>query len=53
LAVAAGQVLRFKGAYVSPAEMEQVVAQMGSIPRRWDVQGRPSLLRQAVALVAR
>jgi len=53
LVVAAGQVLRFKGAYVSPAEMEQVVAQMGSIPRRWDVQGRPSLLRQAVALVAR
>jgi S-DNA-T family DNA segregation ATPase FtsK/SpoIIIE len=54
LAVAAGQVLRFKGAYVSPAEMDQVVAQMGSIPRRWDLrQGRPSLLRQAVALVAR
>lgn len=53
LAVAAGQVLRFKGAYVSLAEMGQVVAQMGSAPRRWDVQGRPSLLRQAVALVAR
>jgi S-DNA-T family DNA segregation ATPase FtsK/SpoIIIE len=53
LAVAAGQVLRFKGAYVSPAEMKQVVAQMSSAPRRWDVEGRPSLLRQAVALVAR
>lgn len=53
LAVAAGQVLRFKGAYVSPAEIDQVVAQMGSVPRRWDLrQGRPSLLRQAVALVA-
>jgi len=54
VAVAAGQVLRFQAAYVSAAEMEQVVAQMGSAPRRWDViQGRPSLLRQAVALVAR
>jgi S-DNA-T family DNA segregation ATPase FtsK/SpoIIIE len=53
LAVAAGQVLRFKGAYVSPAEMKQVVAQMSSAPRRWDIEGRPSLLRQAVALVAR
>jgi S-DNA-T family DNA segregation ATPase FtsK/SpoIIIE len=54
VAVAAGQVLRFKGAYVSPAEMDQVVAQMGSVPRRWDLRpGRPSLLRQAVALVAR
>jgi len=53
LAVAAGQVLRFKGAYASPAEIDQVVAQMGSVPRRWDVQGRPSLLHQAVALVAR
>ena len=54
LAVAAGQVSRFKGAYVSPAEIDQVVAQMGSVPRRWDLrQGRPSLLRQAVALVAR
>lgn len=54
VAVAAGQVLRFQAAYVSAAEMDQVVAQMGSAPRRWDViQGRPSLLRQAVALVAR
>jgi DNA segregation ATPase FtsK/SpoIIIE, S-DNA-T family len=54
VAVASGQVLRFQAAYVSTAEMEQVVAQMGSAPRRWDViQGRPSLLRQAVALVAR
>ena len=54
IAVAVGQVLRFQAAYVSPAEMEQVVAQMGSAPRRWDViQGRPSLLRQAAALVAR
>ena len=53
VAVAAGQVLRFQAAYVSAAEMEQVVAQMGSAPRRWDViQRRPSLLRQAVALVA-
>jgi S-DNA-T family DNA segregation ATPase FtsK/SpoIIIE len=54
IAVAAGQVLRFKGAYASPAEIDQVVAQMGSVPRRWDLrQGRPSLLHQAVALVAR
>jgi len=54
VAVASGQVLRFQAAYVSTAEMEQVVAQMGSAPRRWEViQGRPSLLRQAVALVAR
>ncbi len=54
VAVAAGQVLRFQAAYVSPAEMEQVVAQLGSAPRRWDViKGRPSLLRQAAALVAR
>ena len=54
VAVAAGQVLRFKGAYASPAEIDQVVAQMGSVPRRWDLrQGRPSLLHQAVALVAR
>jgi len=53
LAVAAGQVVRFQAAYVSAAEMAQVIAQMGSAPRRWDViQGRPSLLRQAVALVA-
>jgi len=54
VAVAAGQVLRFQAAYVSPAEMEQVIAQLGSAPRRWDViKGRPSLLRQAAALVAR
>jgi len=54
VAVASGQVLHFQAAYVSTAEMEQVVAQMGSAPRRWDViQGRPSLLHQAVALVAR
>ena len=54
LAVAAGQVVRFQAAYVSQAEIEQVVAQMSSAPRRWDVvNGRPSLLRQAVALVAR
>jgi S-DNA-T family DNA segregation ATPase FtsK/SpoIIIE len=60
VAVAAGQVLRFQAAYVSPAEVEQVVAQFGSAPRRWDVMigianqngGRPSLLHQAVSLVA-
>jgi len=53
LAVAAGQVVRFQAAYVSAAEMEQVVAQMGSAPSRWDViNGRPSLLREATALVA-
>jgi len=53
IAVAAGQVVRFQAAYVSAAEMEQVVAQMGSAPRRWDVvNGRPSLLREATALVA-
>lgn len=52
VAVAAGQVLRFQAAYVSPAEMEQVVAQLGSAPRRWDViKGRPSMLRQAAELV--
>jgi S-DNA-T family DNA segregation ATPase FtsK/SpoIIIE len=54
LAVAAGQVVRFQSAYVSPAEMDQVVAQFGSAPRRWDVtNGRPSLLHQAAALAAR
>ena len=48
IAVASGQVLRFQAAYVGPAEMEQVVAQMGSSPRLWDIlQGRPSLLREA------
>ncbi len=53
VAVASGQVLRFQAAYVSPAEVEQVVAQCGSAPRRWDVvRGRPSLLHQAVSLVA-
>jgi S-DNA-T family DNA segregation ATPase FtsK/SpoIIIE len=53
LAVASGQVLRFQAAYVGPAEMEQVVTQMGSAPRLWDVvRGRPSLLNQAAALVA-
>ncbi len=53
LAVASGQVLRFQAAYVGPAEMEQVVTQMGSAPRLWDIiQGRPSLLKQAAALVA-
>jgi S-DNA-T family DNA segregation ATPase FtsK/SpoIIIE len=54
IAVAAGQVLRFQAAYVSAAEMEQVVAQFGSVPRRWDVmKGRPSLLHQAASLVAK
>jgi S-DNA-T family DNA segregation ATPase FtsK/SpoIIIE len=54
VAVAAGQVLRFQVAYVSAAETEQVVAQMASAPRLWDViKGRPSLLHQAAALVAR
>jgi S-DNA-T family DNA segregation ATPase FtsK/SpoIIIE len=54
IAVAAGQVLRFQSAYVSAAEMEQVVAQFGSVPRRWDVmKGRPSLLHQAASLVAK
>jgi len=55
VAVATGQVLRFQAAYVSRAEVEQVVAQCGSAPRRWDVTrsgGRPSLLYQAVSLVA-
>jgi S-DNA-T family DNA segregation ATPase FtsK/SpoIIIE len=53
VAVASGQVLHFQAAYVSPAEVEQVVAQFGSAPRRWDVvRGRPSLLHQAVSLVA-
>lgn len=53
LAVASSQVFRFQAAFVSPAEMEQVVTQMGSAPRLWDiVHGRPSLLRQATALVA-
>ena len=54
IAVAAGQVLRFQAAYVSAAEVEQVVAQFGSVPRRWDVmKGRPSLLHQAASLVAK
>jgi len=54
IAVAAGQVLRFQAAYVSAAEMKQVVAQFGSVPRRWDVmKGRPSLLHQAASLVAK
>ncbi len=54
VAVAAGQVLRFQAAWVSAAEMEQVVAQMTSVPHRWDViKGRSSLLHQAAALVAR
>jgi S-DNA-T family DNA segregation ATPase FtsK/SpoIIIE len=52
LAVASGQVLRFQAAYVGSAEMEQVVAQMGSSPRLWDIlQGRPSLLREAATRV--
>jgi S-DNA-T family DNA segregation ATPase FtsK/SpoIIIE len=54
LAVAAGQVVRFQAAYIGQAETAQIVAQMSSAPRRWDiVNGRPSLLHQAVALVAR
>jgi S-DNA-T family DNA segregation ATPase FtsK/SpoIIIE len=54
IAVAAGQALRFQAAYVSSAEMQQVVAQLGSEPRRWDVmQGKPSLLHQAATLLAR
>jgi S-DNA-T family DNA segregation ATPase FtsK/SpoIIIE len=53
LAVASGQVLRFQAAFVSPAELEQVVTQMGSAPRLWDIlQGRPSLLQEAATLVA-
>ena len=53
IAVASGQKLRFQAAYVSLAEMQQVVAQCGSAPWRWDViRGRPSLLHQAVSLVA-
>jgi len=52
VAVAAGQVLRFQGAYLGQGELEQVVAQFSSAPRRWDIRGRPSLLQQAAALVA-
>jgi S-DNA-T family DNA segregation ATPase FtsK/SpoIIIE len=53
LAVAAGQVLRFQAAYVSAAEMEQLVAQMGSTPQRWDIMhGRPSLLQRATSVLA-
>jgi len=53
VAVSAGKVLRFQAAYVSPAEVEQVVAQFGSAPRRWDVMKmRPSLLHQAAQIVA-
>ena len=60
LAVAAGQIQRFQAAYVSPVEMDQIVAQFGSEPRRGDgligianqSGGRPSLLQQAEALVA-
>ena len=51
LAVAAGQVIRFQAAYTSQAEVEQLVAQMGSAPQRWDIlRGRPSLLRQAASV---
>jgi len=60
VAVAAGQVVRFQVAYVSPAEMRQVIAQGSAVVhgtnalRRWNVvNGRPGLLRQAAALVAR
>jgi S-DNA-T family DNA segregation ATPase FtsK/SpoIIIE len=59
IAVAAGQILRFQGAFVSAAEMEQVVAQMSVLgttrsPQLWDVlRGRPSLLQQAAAMLAR
>jgi len=53
VAVAAGQVLRFQAAFVSAAEMDQVVAQMGSAPRRWDIiHGQPSLLHQATSVLA-
>jgi S-DNA-T family DNA segregation ATPase FtsK/SpoIIIE len=52
IAVAVSQVLRFQAAYVSPAEVEQIVAQFGSAPRRWDLKGRPSLLRQTCNLLA-
>jgi len=53
LAIATGQVIRFQAAFVSVAEMEQVVAQMGSVPQRWDIlRGRPSLLHQAVSVLA-
>jgi len=46
-------VIRFQAAFVSVAEMEQVVAQMGSVPQRWDIlRGRPSLLHQAVSVLA-
>jgi hypothetical protein len=44
--------IRFQCAHISPAEVDQTVAQSLSAPRRWDVGGRPSLLRQAVGLVA-
>jgi S-DNA-T family DNA segregation ATPase FtsK/SpoIIIE len=54
VAVAAGQVLRFQAAYVSPREMEQVVAQLGGAVRQWNVvHERPGLLHRAAALVAR
>jgi hypothetical protein len=44
-------VIRFQAAYASQAEVEQLVAQMGSTPRRWDIlHGRPSLLRQAASV---
>jgi S-DNA-T family DNA segregation ATPase FtsK/SpoIIIE len=53
VAVASGQVLRFQAAYAGPAEMEQVVTQMGSSPRLWNIiQGRASLLREAANWVA-
>ena len=49
IAIAGGQVIRFTAAAISSAELRQVVAQMGSRPARWDLAGRPSLLRAAVA----
>ncbi len=54
LAVASGQVLRFQAAYISPAEVKQVVAQLCGGAHRRDAPVRhPGLFRQAASLVAR
>jgi S-DNA-T family DNA segregation ATPase FtsK/SpoIIIE len=47
LAVAEGRVIRFQAAHISPAEIQKVVADMGSSVRRMDY--RPSKASSAIA----
>ena len=55
IAVAAGQVLRFHAAYVSPGEMKQVVNRLTSVRNvgAWNVTppSRPSILEQVSAIL--